>query len=190
MDRSPLFPTSATLLSVIALLSATGCSKSAGGGTGGLPIGALDQAIARALGDPSTCLLLADRATGKVLYRYGESFNCVRGVPACDRPGYLSATQALALAGAPGGRGASCPSVADGSRTVGWAEGVVSGRRSDLLYSAVREGQTALPGHEMASRLDEAFQERQWGVDEEAALRAAHLKAEAVALERWFSALR
>jgi len=40
------------------------------------------------------------------------------------------------------------------------------------------------------SRVDETFQERQWGVDEEAALRVFHLKAEAVALERWFSALR
>ena len=159
MDRLPLFPVSATLLSAAALLMA-GCSKPAAGGgdPAGLPTVALDQAIGRAIGDPSTCLLLADRATGKVLYRYGESFNCVRGVPACDRPGYLSATQALSLAVTPGGRGASCPSVADGSRTVGWAEGVAAGRRGPLIYSAVMEGQTALPGHEMASRLEEAFQ--------------------------------
>jgi len=157
MDRSLLFPARAALLSAIALAAAGGCSNSAGGGARGLPSGALDQAIGRAIGDPSTCLLLADRATGKVLYRYGESFNCVRGVPACDRPGYLSATQALALATTPGGRGASCPSVADGSRSVGWAEGVASGRRSDLVYSAVMEGQTALPGREMAARLDDAF---------------------------------
>jgi chaperone required for assembly of F1-ATPase len=40
------------------------------------------------------------------------------------------------------------------------------------------------------ARLDEAFQESQWGVDEEAAARAAKLKAEALMLERWFSALR
>ena len=158
MDRSLLFPVRAALLSAMAMAAAWGCSKSAGGGAaGGLPTGALDQAIGRAIGDPSTCLLLADRATGKVLYRYGESFNCVRGVPACDRPGYLSATQALTLAATPGGRGASCPSVADGSRSVGWAEGVARGRRTNLVYSAVMEGQTALPGHEMAARLDDAF---------------------------------
>ena len=39
-------------------------------------------------------------------------------------------------------------------------------------------------------RLDEAFQESQWGVDEEAATRAARLRAEALMLERWFAALR
>ena len=39
------------------------------------------------------------------------------------------------------------------------------------------------------SRLDETFQEEQWGVDEEAAERAANLKLEARMLERWFRAL-
>ncbi len=40
------------------------------------------------------------------------------------------------------------------------------------------------------ARLDEAFQESQWGVDEEAAVRAEKLRAEALMLERWFAALR
>ena len=39
------------------------------------------------------------------------------------------------------------------------------------------------------SRLDEAFQERQWGVDAEAAERTAARRAEAVLLERWFRVL-
>lgn len=39
------------------------------------------------------------------------------------------------------------------------------------------------------ARLDEAFQEERWGVDAEAAARAAKLRAEAVALERWFAGL-
>ena len=39
------------------------------------------------------------------------------------------------------------------------------------------------------SRLDEAFQERQWGVDAEAAERTAARRAEAVMLDRWFRAL-
>ena len=39
------------------------------------------------------------------------------------------------------------------------------------------------------SRLDEAFQEVQWGVDEEAAERAARLRGEARMLERWFRTL-
>lgn len=40
------------------------------------------------------------------------------------------------------------------------------------------------------SRLDEAFQEELWGVDEEAAERTARLRQEAILLQRWFEALR
>jgi chaperone required for assembly of F1-ATPase len=39
------------------------------------------------------------------------------------------------------------------------------------------------------SRLDEAWQEEKWGVDEEAAERTARLMVEAEALQRWFRAL-
>ena len=39
------------------------------------------------------------------------------------------------------------------------------------------------------SRLDEAFQEQRWGVDEEAAARATRLRQEAAVLEQWFRAL-
>jgi hypothetical protein len=118
----------------------------------------LDRAVATAIGDPDTCLLIADRASGKVLYQYGAPFNCIRGLPACDRPGYMSAKQALPLAATPGGRKASCPSNPDGSRMVGWAEGKAASQTRDLVYSAMMEGQTALPGHEMNARLYDAFQ--------------------------------
>jgi hypothetical protein len=124
-----------------------------------LPADALDHAVAQAIGDPDTCLLIADRTTGKVLYRYGAPFNCVRGLPACDRRAYMSAQQALPLAALPGGRKASCPSNSDGSRMVGWAEGRVASRTRDLVYSAMMEGQTALPGQEINARLYDAFQQ-------------------------------
>jgi chaperone required for assembly of F1-ATPase len=39
------------------------------------------------------------------------------------------------------------------------------------------------------SRLDEAWQEERWGVDEEAAQRAARLRTEARMLGRWFEGL-
>jgi hypothetical protein len=132
-----------------------GCS---GGAKSAVPTEALDRAIGEAIGDPNTCLLLADRASGKVIYRYGAPFNCIRGLPACDRPGFISAKQAVVLAETPGGRKASCPSNADGSRMVGWAEGRATSRTRDLVYSAMMEGQTALPGHEMNARLYDAFQ--------------------------------
>ena len=60
---------------------------------------------------------------------------------------------------------------------------------SAILALAVQQG--ALSGEDAfdLSRLDEAFQERQWGVDAEAAERTAARRAEAVLLERWFRAL-
>jgi hypothetical protein len=164
MPRAPIFRIAVAGLVVTAL--AAGCSKPSGGGAkaslaedhGRLPHAALDQAIGQGIGDPTTCVLIAEKPGGKVLYQYGEIFNCVRGLPACDRPGVMSARQALALAGAAGGRATSCASNADGSRMVGWAEGPVGSRSPDLVYSAVMEGQKALPGHEMAARLADAFQ--------------------------------
>jgi len=60
---------------------------------------------------------------------------------------------------------------------------------SAVLGLAVQRG--VIPGEAAfeLSRLDEAFQERQWGVDEEAAERTAGRRAEAILLERWFRAL-
>jgi hypothetical protein len=139
------------------------CSKGGGGsvfgGGGGLPSDALDEAIGRSIGDPTTCVLIANRADGKVLYQYGQGFNCERGLPACDRPGTLSARQALALATTgPEGRMTSCNSNAAGDRTVGWAAGrIASAHGRDLIYSAMMEGQRTLPGREMAARLEDEF---------------------------------
>ena len=120
-----------------------------------LPNAALDHAIGNSIGDPTTCVIVAERATGKTVYSYNAGFNCTRGLPACDRPGFLTAQQALAFAAA--GRAASCNSNADASRTVGWAEGRVKSTKHDFIYSAVMEGQRALPGQEMSARLDDAF---------------------------------
>ena len=60
---------------------------------------------------------------------------------------------------------------------------------SAILGLAVQRG--ALSGEEAfeISRLDEAFQEAQWGVDAEAGERTAARRAEAVLIDRWFRAL-
>jgi chaperone required for assembly of F1-ATPase len=61
---------------------------------------------------------------------------------------------------------------------------------SAILALAVQKDQlTALEAFEL-SRLDEAFQARQWGEDEEAAARTARLRAETALIGRWFDALR
>jgi hypothetical protein len=144
----------ATALS-LAVLAVGACTPRSGQG---LPHSQLDTLVAQAIGDPSTCLLLADAKTGAVVYRYGDAFNCARALPQCDAPGTMNATAALQFATRPGGRMQSCPSTPDGSRSVGWAEGRVPSTSRDLVYSAVMEGQNALPGHEINARLYDAFQ--------------------------------
>jgi hypothetical protein len=123
----------------------------------GLNKDALDNAIGQAIGDPATCVLLADRASGKVVYRYGDPIECARALPRCDGAGVMNAQAALQYAMQPGGRMISCPSNADGSRTVGWAAAHVPGTKRDLVYSAVMEGDRALPGQEISARLADAF---------------------------------
>jgi chaperone required for assembly of F1-ATPase len=61
---------------------------------------------------------------------------------------------------------------------------------SAILAFALQRGQLGGEAALELSRLDEAFQEERWGVDEEAAARTAHMRAEAVVLEKWFAALR
>ncbi|MGH6992818.1 MAG: hypothetical protein ACRED8_02455 [Caulobacteraceae bacterium] len=148
----------AALLGAAALL---GCSRgggAAGGGTSnGLPSADLDQAIGDQIGDPTTCVLIVDVASGKTLYQYGSGFNCARPWPACDRAGSLTARSAVPLAQTPDGRGASCPVGGGPGAMVGWAEGKIAGAKRPLVYSAVMDGSRALPGHEMAGRLEQVF---------------------------------
>ena len=61
---------------------------------------------------------------------------------------------------------------------------------SAVLGLAVQRGALAGEAALDLSRLDEAFTESRWGVDEEAALRTAAHRAEAGLLQRWFEALR
>ncbi|WP_339915294.1 ATP12 family protein [uncultured Brevundimonas sp.] len=60
---------------------------------------------------------------------------------------------------------------------------------SAVLALALQQGEIDGAGAFELSRLDEAFQERQWGIDAEAAERTAARRAEAVLLDRWFRAL-
>jgi chaperone required for assembly of F1-ATPase len=57
---------------------------------------------------------------------------------------------------------------------------------SAVLALAVQRGWVSGADAYELSRLDEAFQEEQWGIDEEAALRTARLRVEAQVLDAWF----
>lgn len=57
-----------------------------------------------------------------------------------------------------------------------------------LALAVQRERMTADAAFDL-SRLDEAFQEEKWGVDEEAAAHTAHRRGEAMMIGGWFQAL-
>lgn len=118
----------------------------------------LDRAVSSAVGDPGTCVLIAEAGSGDIVYRYGTHQVCGRALPACEGEGVRSAND-LAAAVAEGAPpvAASCPTAPDGSRSVGWAAGPVAGR--PLVFAAMMEGQRALPGIVMTDRLQRAFQE-------------------------------
>jgi chaperone required for assembly of F1-ATPase len=60
---------------------------------------------------------------------------------------------------------------------------------SAILALALQRGWLTGEQAHALSRVDEAYQEEKWGVDEEAAERTARLLVEAKMLERWFRAL-
>jgi chaperone required for assembly of F1-ATPase len=60
---------------------------------------------------------------------------------------------------------------------------------SAVLAFAMQRGELDADAAFELSRLDEAFQIEQWGVDEEAAERSAAMMAECILIGRWFDAL-
>ena len=60
---------------------------------------------------------------------------------------------------------------------------------SAILALALRDDRIKAEGAMAAARLDEIFQEEQWGVDAEAESKADAMAVEAVMAERWFGAL-
>jgi chaperone required for assembly of F1-ATPase len=61
---------------------------------------------------------------------------------------------------------------------------------SAVIGLALREGFVDAAAALEASRVEAAFQESRWGVDEEAAARTRSLSRDALVLERWFAVLR
>ncbi len=122
----------------------------------------LSDMVASAVGDPNTCVLVVEKASGKLAFRYGEPSACKRGLPDCGPEGETTSTEALArLAAAGDDRAISCDSDASGARRVGWATGPIQpspgAKYGDLVYAAMMEGEGALPGREIKARLEPAF---------------------------------
>lgn len=141
----------------LAALTLAACSP---GAPKGVDKDTLDAAVSRAIGDPASCLLIAEQASGKLVYRYNTHTACARLLPACG--GAAGATQTidqlLAATRKDGlARTLSCSSTVDGSRGVGWASGPIPGK--GLVYAAMMEGDRSFPGRMMADRLGHAFKD-------------------------------
>jgi len=118
----------------------------------------LDDAVSAAIGDPATCVLIAEQASGKVVYRYNTATICARTLPSCDGPGSRTVRDLLEATRKDGKpRRLSCYSSADASRGVGWASGPIPGK--GLVYAAVMEGKRSFPGMMMADRLEGRFKD-------------------------------
>lgn len=112
----------------------------------------LDAAISDAIGDPASCLMIAEQANGRVVYRYNTATVCARTLPACDAPAVRTVKDLLnATVKDRQPRRLSCNTTADGSRGVSWASGVTS---KGYVYAAVMEGTRTFPGLMMADRIE------------------------------------
>ncbi|CAN1520041.1 hypothetical protein MCEMIH16_01067 [Caulobacteraceae bacterium] len=150
--------TSLTVLSVgLASLALAACEPA---GPKGVDSELLTQQVSKAIGDPNTCVLIVEKGTAKVVFRYGEYTTCALGRPACDGAGTLSTDDLAKLAAAGDTRTTSCDATGDAGR-VGWASGPITpspgAQYGDLAYAANMQGPTVLPGREIKVRLESAF---------------------------------
>lgn len=119
---------------------------------------ALKASVGDAVGDPNTCVLIAEAGTGRSVWRYGASRACGLAWPACSGTEVRTVEQLMKTAGREGAEiWASCPSNADRSRTVAWAAGPVPGRQ-ELVFTAVMEGAKTPPGIVLGDKLRSALE--------------------------------
>lgn len=121
----------------------------------------LVDAVGSAIGDPGTCVLLVERGSGKLAWRYGMAPVCNFQRPSCVAGGGTLSANDLAKAAAKGDvRQISCAN-ANAPGSVAWASGPVPAKdkaaHGDLVYAAVMDGERALPGVEIARRLESAL---------------------------------
>ena len=137
-------PTRVLVLAILAMLAA--CAPK---GPEGVDPDLLAQAVGESVGDPGTCVVLAERESGKIVWKSAKSYVCARTLPSCVTAAERS-VEDLAEDAAKGG------ALMTGCSNVTWAAGPT--RRENLVFAAVMQGERALPGIEIARRLDKAFE--------------------------------
>ncbi len=115
------------------------------------------QAVGKAVGDPSTCVLIAQRSASS-----STATTPTRPAAASCRPAAAAGPDPGRAPGKAPTQGPdappAAPAIADGSRRVGWASGPIAGH--DLVYAAVMEGdRRSCPGVVIADKLDGAFKD-------------------------------
>lgn len=127
----------------------------------GVDTAALDEAVAGAVGSPSTCVVV-EKKDGGTVYRYGTHTTCARSLPACDAPGLTTIETQLTAARTGVVRTASCDTAEAASRGVAWASGplpVLAGKPDRrMVYAVFMESGDALSGMEAKRRLESAFE--------------------------------
>ncbi|MDG2523076.1 hypothetical protein P7B02_16190 [Caulobacter segnis] len=147
------FPIAAALSGVLAV---SACAPKP---PAGVDAELLAQEIGNAIGSDSTCVLFARAGgSGQVVHRYGTHLTCGRTLPSCEG-GSVTAADMLQRAAKGDVLSLSCDTRVEDARTVGWATGRVAqtGPARDLVYVAVMEGDRALPGREIRTRIEAAF---------------------------------
>lgn len=144
------------LLASALLLLVSACSPQA---PKGVDKAKLDEAVSDAIGDPASCLMIAERPGGKVVYRYNTATVCARQLPSCEGAGAPHGVKDLLDETVKDGqpRRLSCSTTADNSRGVSWVSGVLPQKR--LAYAAVMEGTRTFPGMMMAERIEPRFKD-------------------------------
>jgi len=132
----------AALFASLVLLSA--CSKL----PDGVDKNALVDNVGAAIGDPATCVVLAQVNTGEVIWRSSHNTVCTVERQACTRPGVTTVLARVKEA-------AAGQTIVTGCESVSWAAGPTA--RPGVVYAAVMYGERALPGMEMERRLKDAF---------------------------------
>ncbi|HEX3887630.1 MAG TPA: hypothetical protein VHW05_09045 [Phenylobacterium sp.] len=134
-------------------LIALGLAACSPGAPKGVDKDRLDAAVSDAIGDPDTCLMIAEQPSGKVVYRYNTASTCDRKLPSCQGAGQQKLKDLLAAAAKDGQRRElSCLTTADASRGVSWLAAPIPGK--GLVYAAVMEGTRTFPARMMADRLE------------------------------------
>jgi hypothetical protein len=146
----------AAVIAAVAIALGAALSACSPGAPKGVSKDKLDDAVGGAIGDPATCVQIAE-PSGRVVYQFNNHIACGRSLPACGKPGATQTVAQLlkAVAADHQPRMASCTWPNDPSRGISWAAGPIPGK--DLTYAALMEGQRALPGRMMAERLEDAF---------------------------------